>query len=90
MVNDETSTRSPGSSSGIYLNAAKVVQCRLVAENRKETEEAKNETAKKTSTIKLHLQQKRCEAFQKCQHSMNNLSSSPTKELLLINLVNLS
>ena len=48
LVNDETSMRKPDSSSGIYLNAAKLAQCRLMAENRREKEEAKKETEKKT------------------------------------------
>ena len=59
-------------------------------DNRRETQEVKKETAKKTATRKLHLQQKRCEAFQKYQDFMNSLSLSPTKELLFINLINLS
>ena len=42
LVNDETSTRNPDSSSVIYLTAAKVSKCRLVDENRRENEEAKN------------------------------------------------
>ena len=50
LVNDETSTRNPDSSMGIYLTAAKVAQCTLVADNRREKEEAKKETAKKTAT----------------------------------------
>ena len=79
LVNDETSLRNPDSISGIYLTATKVAQCRLVAENRREKEEAKKETEKKTFTRKLHLQQKRYEDFQKCQDSMNSLSSSTTK-----------
>ena len=41
LLNDETSMRNPDSSSGIYLTAVKVVQCKLVAENRIENEEAK-------------------------------------------------
>ena len=41
LVNDETSTRNPDSSSEIYLTAAKVTQCRPVSENRREKEEAK-------------------------------------------------
>ena len=48
MVNDETYMRNPDSSLGIYLTAAKVVQCRLVAENRREKEATKKEIAKKT------------------------------------------
>ena len=36
------------STSGVYLTAAKVAQCRQVAANRREMDEAKNITAKKT------------------------------------------
>ena len=50
LVNDETSTRNPDSSMGIYLTAAKVAQCTLVADNRRKKEEAKKEPAKKTAT----------------------------------------
>ena len=38
---DENSKRKPDSSLVIYLTAAKVAQCRLVDENRREMEEAK-------------------------------------------------
>ena len=38
-----------------------------VSDNRIEKVEEKKETAKKTANQKLHLQQKRCEAFQKFQ-----------------------
>ena len=79
LVNEETSMRNPDSSLGIYLTAAKVVQCRLLDENRKGKEEAKKETAKKTATRKFHLQQNRCEAFRKFQDSMNSLMPSPTE-----------
>ena len=48
LVNDETSMRNPDYSLVIYLTAAKVAQCRLMAENRREKEEEKMETAKKT------------------------------------------
>ena len=41
LVHYETSRRNPGSSSGIYLTASKVAQCRPMAENRREKEEAK-------------------------------------------------
>ena len=58
LVNDKTSMRNADSSLGIYLTAAKVAQCSLVAENRREKEEAKKETEKKTSIRKFHLQQK--------------------------------
>ena len=50
FVNDETSMKNPDLSSGIYLTADKVAQFRLVVENRREKEEAKKETAKKTAT----------------------------------------
>ena len=63
LVNDETSMRNPDSSLGIYLTVAKVVQYILVTENRREKEEAKNETEKNTFTQNLHLQQKQCEDF---------------------------
>ena len=55
--------RNPDSSTVIYLTAAKVAQCRLVAEKRREKEEAQKETAKKTFTPKFHLQQKQSEDF---------------------------
>ena len=57
LVNDETSMRNPDYSLVIYLIADKVAQYRLVAENRREKEEAKHQTAKKTFTQKFHLQQ---------------------------------
>ena len=59
LVNDETSMRNPDYSTVIYLTTAKVVQYRLVTDDKIEKEEAKKETAKKTATWKLHLQQKR-------------------------------
>ena len=79
LVNDEKSTMNTDSSSGIYLTVFKVEKYTLVADNRIEKEEAKKETAKKKFTPNLHLQQKRCEDFQKCQYPMNSLSLSPTK-----------
>ena len=66
LVNDETSSRNPYPSTGIYLTASKVAQFRLVAENRREKEKAKKETVKKTATRKLRLQQNKCKDFQKC------------------------
>ena len=45
--NDVTTRNNPDSSLGIYLTTAKVVQYRLVSENRRYKEEAKKETAKK-------------------------------------------
>ena len=50
MVNDETSMRNPDSSLGIYLTAAKLAQRIIVAENKREKQEAKKERAKKTFT----------------------------------------
>ena len=44
------------STSGIYITAAKVAQCRQVAANRREMNEAKKITAKKTATRKVLLQ----------------------------------
>ena len=79
LVNDETSRRNPDSILVIYLTAAKVSQFRLVAENRREKEEAKNLTAKKTATQKLYLQQKRSKYFQKFQYCMIIILSYPTK-----------
>ena len=79
LVNDETSTRNPDLSTIIYLTADKLAQCRLLSENRREKEEAKKETSKKTLIQKFHLQQKRCEAFHKYQDSTESLLSSPTK-----------
>ena len=73
--------------SGIYLTAAKVAQCRQVAANRREMDEAKKITAKKTATIKVLLQVKRSEAFDMCINSMNSLNSSATDEYRLIKLL---
>ena len=75
------------STSGIYLIAAKVAQCRQVAANRREIDEAKNITAKKTATRKFLLRVKRSEAFDMCINSMNSLSSSATNEYRLIKLL---
>ena len=61
------------STSGIYLTAAKVSQCRQVAANRREIDEAKNITAKNTATRKVLLQVNRSEAFYMCINSMNSL-----------------
>ena len=52
LVNYETFMGNPGLSTGIYLTANKVAQCRLVAENRIKKEEAKKETENKTATQK--------------------------------------
>ena len=40
-IHDVTSRRNPDSNLGIYLAAAKLAQYRLVADNRREKEEAK-------------------------------------------------
>ena len=50
LINDVTPRRNPDSSSGIYITADKVAQCRLVTDNRIEKEEEKKKTAKKTAT----------------------------------------
>ena len=50
LVNDETLMRKPDSIMGIYPNAYKVAQYILVADNRIEKGEAKQEIAKKTAT----------------------------------------
>ena len=52
---DTTTRRNPDSTSGIYLTAVKVEQCRYVDDNRREKEEAKKATANKTATRKFHL-----------------------------------
>ena len=64
LDNDVTNRKKPDSSSEIYITAAKVLQYRLVADNRREKEEAKNKTSKKIAAWKLCLQKKRSEAFQ--------------------------
>ena len=63
LVYGETSRNNPDLIYGIYLTAAKVAQYRLVDENRREKEEAKNETAKKIATPRLYLQQKNLTLF---------------------------
>ena len=88
LANDDANTRrNPISTSGIYLTAAKVDQCRQVAENRRSVDEEKKITAKKTATKKIRLQPKRSEAFNMCINSMNSLSSSTTDEDRLIQRV---
>ena len=47
----------------------------MVAENRREKDEAKKETANKTAAHKVCLQHKKSEAFQQCQDCMDNISS---------------
>ena len=54
LANKDANTRiNPNSTSGIYLTSDKVAQCRQVAENRIEMDEAKKITAKKTATRKI-------------------------------------
>ena len=50
LKNDATSRRNPDLSSGIYLNATNVEQCRLVDENRRERKEERVETENKIAT----------------------------------------
>ena len=81
LANEDSNTRrNPDSTSGIYLTAVKVAQYRQVAANRREMEDAKKITAKKTSTRKVHLQIKISEDFDRCINSMNSLSLSTTNE----------
>ena len=88
LANEDANTRrNPDSTSGIYLTAAKVAQCRQVAVNRREMDEAKKITAKKTATRKIHLQLKISEAFDMCINSMNSLSSSTTDEDRFIQII---
>ena len=64
LVDEDANTRNnPNSTSGIYLTASKVAQYRQVAANRREIDEAKKITAKKTATRKILLQLKRSEDF---------------------------
>ena len=71
---DANTRRNPNSTSGIYFTAAKVTQCRQVAANRREIDEAKKITEKKTATGKVLLQLKRYEAFDIFINSINSLS----------------
>ena len=81
LENEETTTRrNPDSTSVIYLTAVKVAQYIQVDGNRREKEETKKVTAKKTPTRKVYLQLKQSEAFDRCIKSMNILSSSTTDE----------
>ena len=43
LVNNETSARNPCSSSGVYLTAVKLAQCRILNDNKIEKEKAKKE-----------------------------------------------
>ena len=88
LGDEDANTRiNLNSTSGIYLTAAKAAQYRQVAANRREMDEAKNITAKKTATRKVLLQVKRSEAFDMCINSMSSLSSSTTDEYRLIKLL---
>ena len=87
-TDEDANTRSkPNSTSGIYLTAAKAEQCRQVAANRREMDEAKKITANKTAKRKILLQLKRCEAFDMCINSMNSLSLSTADEDRLIQIL---
>ena len=57
LVNEDTTTRrNPYLNSVIYLTAVKVAQCRQLADNKREKEEAKKTTSNKIATIRVHLQ----------------------------------
>ena len=71
---DSNTKINHNSTSGIYLTADKVAQCREVAANRREMDEAKKITAKKTATRKILLQLKRSKDFDMCINSTNSLS----------------
>ena len=62
LANDCTYKNNPASSLGIHITAAKVEQCRIVADNRREKVD-KKETAKKTAAQNFHLQQKMIWSF---------------------------
>ena len=88
LANEDANTRrNPDSTSGIYLTAVKVVQCRQVAASRREMEEAKKIIAKKTATRKVHTQLKIYEALDMCINSMSSLSSSTVDEDKFIQLI---
>ena len=88
LTDEDADTRSNlNSTSGIYLTAAKVAQCRQVAANSREMDEMKKITAKKTAKRNIILQLKRSEAFDMCINSMNSLSSSTINEDRLIQLL---
>ena len=62
LGDEDANTRiNLNSTSGIYLIASKFSQYRQVAADRREMDEAKNITAKKTATRKVLLQMKRSE-----------------------------
>ena len=64
LVNEKTTNRRhPDSALGIYLVVSKVAQCRQVAKNKREKEEAKRETAKNETTRNIHIQVKQSKAF---------------------------
>ena len=88
LTNEDYNTRrSPYSTLEISLTAVKVAQYRQVAANRRETEESKNITSKKTSTRKVHLQLNRYEDFDMRINSMNSISLSTTDEDRFIQLI---
>ena len=84
---DTTSRRNTASTLGIYLTDVKVKQFIKMDENRREKEEEKKVTAKKTATVKVHRQLKRYEAFDRCINSMDSLSLSNTNEESFIQLI---
>ena len=88
LADEDANTRSNlNSTLGIDLTTDKVAQFRQVAANRREMDEAKKITAKKTATRKVLLQLKRSEAFDMCINSMNSLSLSTTDEDRLIQIL---
>ena len=74
----------------IYLTAVKWAQCRMVDDNRREKDETKKESAKKTSIRKAFLHKKRSEYFRRFQDCIYSLSPSPSELTIQIALVPLS
>ena len=88
LENEDTTTgRNPDYTSVTYLTDVKVGKCTHLDENRREKEEGKKVTEKKIDTIKVHLQLKLYEAFDRCINSMNSLYSSTTDEDRFIQIV---
>ena len=88
LSNEDANTRrNPDSTSGIYLIAVKLAQCRQVAANRRKTVESKKIITKKTATGKVHLQLTIFEAFDRLIISIRSLSLSTTDEERFIQLV---
>ena len=80
---------NPYSTSGICLTAEKIVQCRMVTDNRIEKEEEKKETTKNMVVREVCLQHKQSKSFDQCQDCMGNISP-PSEETVFKYLIYLS